>query len=98
MTAAPTTSKAMVTGVRPRGHKKPRSLGSNVRSGAIWSVSSTIFLRLASIGITAIVARLLNAHDFGVFAVATTVFTIVSAFGEFGVTSCLARADLDVDS
>jgi PST family polysaccharide transporter len=57
-----------------------------------------MLLRLGSIGITAIVARILSPRDFGVFAVATTVFIIVSAFGEFGVTSCLARADLDVDA
>jgi PST family polysaccharide transporter len=69
-----------------------------VRSGAIWSFSGTILLRLSGIGITAIVARILAPHDFGVFAVATTVFTIVTAIGEFGVTSCLARADLDVDA
>jgi PST family polysaccharide transporter len=67
-----------------------------VRRSAIWSFSSTIILRFAGIGVTAIVARILTPHDFGVFAVATTVFTIVSALGEFGVTSCLARADLDV--
>ena len=57
-----------------------------------------MLLRLASIGVTAVVARILNPRDFGVFAVATTVFTIVSAFGEFGVTSCLARADLDPEA
>lgn len=76
---------------------RPRSLSANVRSGAIWSFSSAIFLRFSGIGITAIVARLLSPNDFGVFAVATTVFTIVTALGEFGVTSCLARADLDAE-
>jgi lipopolysaccharide exporter len=55
-------------------------------------------LRFSSIGITALVARILNAHDFGTFAVALTAFTLVSAIGEFGVTSCLSRADLDVDA
>jgi lipopolysaccharide exporter len=73
-----------------------RSLASNVRRGAIWNVASTLLLKFSSIGITALVARILTPHDFGVFAVATTVFTIVSAFAEFGVTSCLARADLRV--
>ena len=95
MTAAPS---ATIARFGPTSHKKPRSLSANVRSGAIWSFSSTIFLRLSGIGITAIVARLLSPHDFGVFAVATTVFTIVTALGEFGVTSCLARADLDVEA
>jgi len=95
MTAAPS---ATISRFGPTGHRKPRSLAANVRSGAIWSFSGTILLRLSGIGITAIVARILAPHDFGVFAVATTVFTIVTAIGEFGVTSCLARADLDVDA
>lgn len=83
---------------RPARQKEPRSLSANVRAGAIWSFSTTLILRIAGIGVTTIVARVLTPHDFGVFAVATTVFTIVSALGEFGVTSCLARADLDVDT
>src|ERR1700678_217793 len=95
MTAAPS---ATISRCDPAGHRKPRSLAANVRSGAIWSFSGTILLRLSGIGITAIVARILTPHDFGVFAVATTVFTIITAIGEFGVTSCLSRADLDVES
>jgi lipopolysaccharide exporter len=78
--------------------QKSRSLSAHVRSGAIWNMGTTIFLRLSGIGVTAIVARILSPHDFGVFAVATTVFTIVWALGEFGVTSCLVRADLSVDA
>ena len=97
MTAAPTAPR-VITRSRPAGQKKPRSLAANVRSGAIWSISTVILLRLTSVGITAIVARILSPHDFGVFAVATTVFTIVSAIGEFGVVSCLTRADLDIDT
>ena len=81
---------------RKAPQQKSRSLASNVRRGAIWSISSTIFLRLSNLGVTIIVARLLSPRDFGVFAVAMTVFTIVSAIGEFGVTSCITRADLDV--
>lgn len=88
----------MITASRPVAEKKQRSLTANVRSGALWNVGTTMLFRLGSIGVTAVVARILGPHDFGVFAVATTVFTIVSAFGEFGVTSCLARADLDVDA
>lgn len=55
-------------------------------------------LRLAGILVTAIVAHILNPHDFGVFAVALTAFTIVTSLGDLGITSCLARADLDIDS
>jgi len=94
-TAAPSVTMLEV-GTTPQ--QKPRSLSAHVRSGAIWNIGTTIFLRLSGIGVTAIVARILSPHDFGVFAVAMTVFTIVWALGEFGVTSCLVRADLDVDA
>jgi PST family polysaccharide transporter len=55
-------------------------------------------LRLTNIFVTAVVAHILSPHDFGVFAVALTVYAIVSSFGELGVSSCLFRADLDIDS
>jgi lipopolysaccharide exporter len=78
--------------------KEPRSLTADVRGGAIWSFAGTMILKFSAVGTTAIVARILTPHDFGVFAVATTVFTIVTAIGEFGVISCLSRADLNVES
>lgn len=60
-------------------------------------MAETMLLRLSSIGVIAIVARIVDPRTFGVFAVASTVFIIVSALGNFGVSSCLARADLDLD-
>src|SRR5271165_4803345 len=75
-----------------------RPLASRVRRGALWNLATTLVLRLANIGLTAVVARILAPRDFGVFAVALTAFAIVSAIGELGVASCLIRADLDIDS
>jgi lipopolysaccharide exporter len=72
------------------------SLSGKVRRAAIWNMGSTMLIKLSSIAITAIVARVLNQHDFGVFAIANTVFIIVQALGEFGVSSCLMRADFKV--
>jgi len=57
-----------------------------------------MLLRLASVSFTAIVARILSPRDFGVFAVASTVYIIVYAISELGLASCLVRADLDIDS
>ena len=91
MSAMTAVRSATIPRVRPDRPKQPRSLNANIRSGAIWSLASTLILRLAGIGVMAIVARLLGPSDFGVFAVATTAFTIVAAVGEFGVTSCLAE-------
>src|SRR5215470_8778425 len=75
-----------------------RSLSSSVRRGALWVVASNLLLRLANVGVTAVVARILSPRDFGVFAVALTAYVIVSSIGELGVASCLFRADLDINN
>jgi lipopolysaccharide exporter len=80
---------------RPGEHSE--QLVSKVRRGAVWSVASTIALRFGTIATTAVVARILDRNDFGVFAVALTALMIVLSFGELGVASCLVRADLDID-
>jgi lipopolysaccharide exporter len=75
-----------------------RSLSSSVRRGALWVVASNLLLRLANVGVTALVAHILSPHDFGVFAVALTAYVIVYSIGELGVSSILIRADLDIDA
>jgi PST family polysaccharide transporter len=75
-----------------------RSLSASVRRGALWVVAQNLLLRLANVLLTAIVAHILSPHDFGVFAVALTAFVIVSSLAELGVSSCLLRADLDIDT
>jgi lipopolysaccharide exporter len=69
-----------------------------VRRGALWVVASNLLLRISNLLLTAIVAHILSPHDFGVFAVALTAYVIVSSIGELGVSSCLMRADLDIDT
>jgi O-antigen/teichoic acid export membrane protein len=73
------------------------SLSTSVRKGALWVVASNIVIRLANVVITAVVARILSPHDFGVFAVALTAYAVISSIGELGLSSCLIRADLDID-
>lgn len=68
-----------------------------VRRGAAWNALSTLLLRLVNIIVTAVVAHILAPRDFGVFAVALTVYTIVLNISEFGVASCLVRADLNIN-
>lgn len=59
---------------------------------------STLVLRLSNVAITAVVARILTPHDFGVFTVALTAYTIIFNVAELGVGSCLVRADLNIDA
>ncbi len=75
-----------------------RSLSARVRLGALWSIGATLVLKLTNISITAIVARILDPRDFGVFAVAVTAYVIISYLGELGVAACLIRADIDIDA
>ena len=74
-----------------------QALSARVRKGALWVVASNLLLRIGNLLITAVVARILSPHDFGVFAVALTVYVIVSSISDVGVSSCLMRADLDID-
>jgi len=74
------------------------SLSANVRRGALWLVASNLLLRLATVLLTAVVAHILSPHDFGVFAVALTAYVIVGSIYDIGVSACLMRADLDIDS
>jgi lipopolysaccharide exporter len=78
--------------------KESQPLSTRVRRGALWTVISTLVLRLSGILLTAVIAHILAPRDFGIFAVASTAYAIVSSIGELGVTSCLIRADLDIDA
>jgi lipopolysaccharide exporter len=92
-----TSSRQVLDTGKPSDEDLP-SLSAKVRRGAVWSAFSTLLLRLVNVAITAVVAHILSPHDFGVFTVALTVFTIVSSLSELGIASCLIRADLDIDA
>jgi PST family polysaccharide transporter len=68
-------------------------LGPRVRAAVLWNGGAALVFRLANIGVTVIVARLLSPHDFGVFAVALTVHAVAMSVAELGVSSCLVRGD-----
>jgi lipopolysaccharide exporter len=72
-----------------------RSLERRVRIGAMWAAGSVMLMRFANIATMAVVARLVAPHDLGVFALAVTAHLMIMTFAEFGVSSALARADLD---
>src|SRR5262249_28770620 len=97
MSAVSDQSRSEVSDPKPAGSDS-RSLSASVRRGALWVVASNLLLRLANVFITAVVAHILSPQDFGVFAVALIAYAIVSGLGELGVSACLIRADLDIDS
>lgn len=58
-----------------------------------WSASANIALRLGNFGISVIMARLLVPEQFGVFAVALTVWALLGTLAEFGFGTDLVRAE-----
>lgn len=74
-----------------------RSLGSQIRRGAAWAVAASMVMRVFSVGITALLARLMSPTDFGVFAVALAVYLVVASLAELGMASAVARSATEPD-
>ncbi|MGW9402491.1 oligosaccharide flippase family protein [Arthrobacter sp. NPDC055585] len=72
-------------------------IGARAARGALWSGANALMMKLAGIAVMVIVVRLVTPHEFGVFAAALVVHAVVSSFGELGLSSCVARRDLDPD-
>lgn len=68
-------------------------LGTKVRRGLAWSTGSNLILRIANLLVGAIMARLIAPSEFGVFAVALTVWLLLGALAEFGLGADLIRRE-----
>ena len=66
-----------------------------VAHGAMWAAASNIFLRVAGIGLTILLARVLDPSDFGVFAIALAVHTVVSSLADLGLAAAISRSPHD---
>ncbi|MFY1636622.1 oligosaccharide flippase family protein [Solwaraspora sp. WMMB335] len=75
----------------PAGQSDTAGLGGRVRRAIAWSAFNNIAIRLGSFGVSILLARLLAPSEFGVYAVALTVQTIVVAFAELGLSADLIR-------
>ncbi len=73
---------------RPSG----ATIGAKAGRGFAWSTVSSLVLRVGNFGVGIIMARLLAPEEFGVFAVALTVQTILLAFVDLGLTADLVRS------
>ena len=63
-----------------------------VSRGLSWSLVSSLVLRVGNFVVSLIVARLVAPEEFGVFAVALTVWTILGMLAEFGLGTDLIRS------
>jgi lipopolysaccharide exporter len=73
------------------------SVDVKAQRAALWSGMNMIVTKLAGIAIMIVVVRIVSPHDFGVFAAALIVHTIVTSVAELGVSSCVARRDLGLE-
>ncbi len=69
------------------------SLRSQAARGAAWSGLSTILLRLSSVAVGVVLARLLTPSQFGVYAVALTVQSILMTIADLGLSAGMVRSD-----
>jgi lipopolysaccharide exporter len=67
-------------------------LGGRVRRGLAWGLVNSSTMRLASLLLGIVLARLLTPEAFGVFAVALTVQTILINFADLGMSADLVRS------
>jgi PST family polysaccharide transporter len=83
--------------VRPHKHRvadEPRKgLRGRVRSAAAWTALDVAVNRGSGFVIGVVVARLLEPHDFGIYAVALVVHMIVVNISELGVSTALLREE-----
>jgi lipopolysaccharide exporter len=69
-----------------------QELGGRVRRGLAWGLANSITMRLASLLLGIVLARLLTPEAFGVFAVALTVQTILLNLADLGMSADLIRS------
>lgn len=68
-------------------------LATSAARGALWSGFSSIVLRLGGLVVGIVLARMLTPEQFGVFAIALTVQSIVMTVADLGLSSDLVRSD-----
>jgi PST family polysaccharide transporter len=68
-------------------------LDTQVRRGLAWSALASLLVRGGNLVLGIVLARLLAPEDFGVFAVALTVLTVLVSLADLGLSADLVRAD-----
>lgn len=68
-------------------------LGRRVRRGLAWSTANQLVLRLATLVLGIVLARLLVPADFGVFAIGLLVQSILTNLTDLGLSADLVRRD-----
>jgi lipopolysaccharide exporter len=67
--------------------------GVTVRRGLAWSTASNIVLRVGNLLVGIVMARIIAPEEFGVFAIALTVWSVLGSVAEFGLGADLVRRE-----
>ena len=68
------------------------SIAGDVRRGLVWSTVNNMVLRIGSLALGIVLARLLVPEDFGVFAIALSIQTVLLTLADPGMSVDLVRA------
>lgn len=68
-----------------------RSLHQSIAVGAVWMMLLRISYRLIGLISTIILARLLTTDDFGIAAIAMSIFALINTFSQFGFETVLIQ-------
>jgi PST family polysaccharide transporter len=71
---------------------KTEPISGRVRRGLGWSTAGNLTLRVGNFLVSILMARLIAPEQFGVFAVALTIWSVLGTLAEFGLGADLVRA------
>lgn len=64
-----------------------------LQRGLMWSTASNMAIRVGNLVVGIIMARIIAPEDFGIFAIALTVWSVLGSVAEFGLGADLVRRD-----
>ena len=70
----------------------PPQIAADIRRGLVWSSLNSLALRFGSLAVGMVLARLLAPEDFGVYAIALTVQSVLVTLVDLGLSADLVRA------
>jgi PST family polysaccharide transporter len=83
--------------IGPDDHPPEPMLSGLMKKAAMWSGINAFALRLAQFSVGVVSARIIAPKQFGIYAVALTVYAIIINVNELGVSAALARTKRPVD-
>ncbi|MFD7310146.1 oligosaccharide flippase family protein [Promicromonospora sp. NPDC059942] len=71
---------------------KGATLSGRVGNALRWSTTGTVVVRLGNLGLGIVIARIVSPEEFGLYAIALTVQSVVMALADLGLSADLVRS------